>query len=241
MTILQPLDDGRWVDDRLSALAPVHDLQPNATGLLPRLHARRAALRARRLRWTGAVAAIVVIVVSVPVTRAFAARCLEACVSGVSQLWRADEPLANAPKVTGFELGSLAPDVAGTDEAGRPVSLIARRGHVVVVNFWATWCGPCRAETPVLNSLVDRYGARGLDVIGVSLDQDGWTAIKPFVESQSVTYPMVLGNDAVAATFGGVPELPATFVIDPDGVIVAKLVGQMREGQYEALFAKILR
>jgi peroxiredoxin len=93
----------------------------------------------------------------------------------------------------------------------------------------------------VLNSLVDRYGARGLDVIGVSLDQDGWTAIKPFVESQSVTYPMVLGNDAVAATFGGVPELPATFVIDPDGVIVAKLVGQMREGQYEALFAKILR
>src|SRR6185436_5422525 len=101
MTLPQPLDDSRWVDDRLSALAPVNDLQPTATGLLPRLHARRAALRARRLRWTGAIAAVVVIVVSVPVTRAFAARCLEACVSGVSQLWRADEPLANAAKVTG--------------------------------------------------------------------------------------------------------------------------------------------
>ena len=241
MTHLQSIESDTWVDERLSALTPASDWQPNAAGRIATLHARRAAHRARRLRWTGLAAAAVVVFVAVPVTRAFGARCLEACVSGVSQLWRADEPLAGAPKLTGFEVGSLAPDVAGTDESGQPVSLIARRGHVVVLNFWATWCGPCRAEIPVLNSLAQRYGSRGLDVIGVSLDRDGWDAIKPFAGNLPINYDVVLGNDDVAASFGGVESLPATFVIDPDGVIIAKMAGAMHDGQYDALIEKVLR
>jgi peroxiredoxin len=237
---LQSHETDPWVDERLATLTPALDW-PRAESRIDTLRGRRAAQRARRLQWIGAAAVVVMIGAAVPVTRAFAARCLDACASGVAQFLRADEPLANAPKGTGYEIGNLAPEAIGADAAGRAMSLSSLRGHVVVVNFWATWCGPCRAEVPVLNSLATRFGQRGLDVIGISMDADGWPAIKPFVESEAMEYPILLGTDAVAETFGGVGHLPATFVIDPAGVIVAKMEGAMREGQYDALIERILR
>jgi len=243
MTHLQNVDADTWVDERLALLA-VPAALPDPDRFLPAMHARRAALRTHRLRLGGLAIAATIIFLAVPVTRAFGARCVEACVtvtSRVAQFWRADEPLANAPKIVGSGVGDLAPDLAGTDAAGQPISLLSLRGRVIVVNFWATWCAPCIGEIPVLNSLAGRYGPRGLEVIGVSLDQDGWSAIKAFAGRRSMTYPVALGSDDVAASFGGVDQLPATFVINANGVIVAKMVGAMRDGQYDALIEKMLR
>ena len=244
MTLHQHDDPDLFVNERLATLVPASDWQPEAEAQLASLHARRATRRARGLWWTGIAVATTIVLVAVPGARALGLRCLEACVnasSRVAQFWRADEPLANVPKRVGATVGSQVPDVAGFDAAGLPVSLSSRRGRVVVLNFWATWCPPCRAEIPVLNSLERRYGALGLDVIGVSFDDDGWAAVRPFAESLAVTYTLALGSDEVATAFDALRELPATFIVDRNGVIVARIVGAMREGQHDALIERLLR
>src|SRR5262245_49862199 len=130
-------DTDSWVSDRLAVLSPAVEWNPNAATHLAAMHARRASQRARRLRGVGLAVAAAVIFCAVPVTRAFGARCLEACVNATRplQFWRADEPLANVPKQTGFRVGDLAPDFVGTDASGHAVSLASLRGHVVVLNF----------------------------------------------------------------------------------------------------------
>jgi thiol-disulfide isomerase/thioredoxin len=243
MTLRHAPDNDKWVDDRLSTLAPPDGWIPNPAGLLPRLHARRASLRARRLGRAGIAVAAAILFVAVPVTRAFGTRCLEACVTvttRVTQFFRAEEPEANAPKVVGAGIGDLAPDVLGNDPGGRRHSLLSYRGRVVVINFWATWCGPCRAEIPLLNDLQARYAAGGLDVVGVSLDENGWTAINPFLAQTPVQYTILTGDDRVAAPFGGVAALPATFIVNRDGIIAAKSGGAIRQGMYDELIERLL-
>jgi thiol-disulfide isomerase/thioredoxin len=242
---MKPHDDlDVFVHDRLASLTPGPEWTPDAGSHLATMHARRAARARSRHRWTALALALMLVFASVPVTRAFGARCVEACVSAtsrVAQWWTPAEPLANAPKAVGSTIGNLAPGLVGHDASGRPVSLADFRGRVVVVNFWATWCAPCRAEMPVLNDLQDRFGARGLQVLGVSLDENGWNAIDPFVAAVRVRYPIALGNDAVSASFGGVDELPATVVVDQAGVIVARMSGALRVAQYDELFDRLLR
>lgn len=243
MAHTSPNDFDRWVNDRLASLAPT-PWQPDLQGRLADLHRVRTRTQRRRLRWTGAAVVATAVCVSLPVTRAFGARCVEACVyttARMSQWWRAEEPAASAPKVVGATLGDLAPDLLGTRASGASLSLASLRGHVVVVNFWATWCGPCLGEIPLLNALQTRLGSQGLDVVGVSLDQEGWPALTSFIDHQAMTYPVVLGSDDIAASYGGVAALPATFVIDRDGVIVAKVEGPIRPGVYDELLQRLLK
>jgi thiol-disulfide isomerase/thioredoxin len=243
MTLPQPIDNDTWVDDRLRALAPPDGWHPNATERLPRLHARRARLHARRLRRLGLAVAAAIVFVAVPVTRAFGTRCLEACVNvttRVTQFFHADEPEATAPKVVGAAIGNVAPDELGADASGVAHTTSALRGRVVVINFWATWCGPCRAEIPLLNDLQARYGAGGLNVVGVSFDEDGWAAVNPFLAQTPVRYTMLMGNDRVAAAFGGADALPVTFIVTRDGVIAAKSAGAIRQGMYDDLIERLL-
>jgi cytochrome c biogenesis protein CcmG/thiol:disulfide interchange protein DsbE len=149
--------------------------------------------------------------------------------SRVAQWWRADEPGAAVPRVVGAAVGDLAPDLVGLDSQGAPIHLSSHRGRVVVLNFWATWCGPCLAEIPLLNDLQARYGSQGVDVIGVSVDEGGWPVVAPFADKLKIAYPLALSNDEVAAAFGGLSEVPATFVIDREGRIVIKRVGVLSE------------
>jgi thiol-disulfide isomerase/thioredoxin len=235
--------EDRWVNERLTALEPATDWQPDVAAGLSAVHARQAAVTGRRRR--AAVTAVfgAAVFVALPGTLAFGARCVEACVNlgtDVTQFFRADEPLATAPKAISAEIGGIAPEFIGTDGQGARLSLHSHRGRVVVLNFWATWCAPCRQEIPVLSALQARFGADGVDVIGVSLDEDGWAAITPFLSSARVSYPIALGNDDVAAAFGGVDALPATFVIDRDGVIHAKHVGAITAGLYDDLLTRLL-
>jgi thiol-disulfide isomerase/thioredoxin len=243
MAHIDPTAVDRWVDDRLATLTPAA-WQPDLPGRLAEFHRRHAQRRAHQLRWTVAAVVVIAVCVSLPVTRAFGARCVGACVyatTRVGQWWGADEPAATAPKVVGGTIGDLAPDNLGAGSNGSPLSLASLRGHVVVLNFWATWCEPCRREIPLLNALESGYSSQGLNVVGVSLDKEGWTAITPFLAGQAATYSITAGTDDIAAAFGGVSALPVTFIIDRNGVIAAKVLGPIGAGVHDELIQKLLR
>ena len=119
----------------------------------------------------------------------------------------------------------LAPSFALPQLDGGTLRLGDYRGRVVLLNFWATWCPPCRAEIPDLNRLQDELGPAGLNVIGVSLDEEGFEAVRPFAEEYKVTYPLVVDDGAVAAQYGSLQGLPTTFVVDRNGQIVRRVIG----------------
>ena len=108
---------------------------------------------------------------------------------------------------------------------GKMVHLSDYKGKVVLLDFWATWCGPCRLEIPWLKEFQSKFKDQGFEVLGVSMDDDGWAAVKPFVSELGINYRIVIGDDATAQIYGGVDALPTTFVIDREGRIAKVHVG----------------
>ncbi len=135
-----------------------------------------------------------------------------------------------------------APDFALKDADGRTVRLSDYRGKVVLLNFWATWCGPCKIEIPWFIEFEQTHKDKGFAVVGVSMDEEGWDVVRPFVAAMRVNYRTVIGTDMVAQQYGGVDALPTTFVIDREGKIAATHVGLVSKSDYEndiqALLAK---
>jgi len=119
----------------------------------------------------------------------------------------------------------LAPDFALKDADGRTVRLSDYRGKVVLLDFWATWCGPCRMEIPWFIEMQRENRDRGFEVLGVSMDDHGWEDVKPFLQEMKVNYRIVIGNDQTAEIYGGVESLPTTFLIDREGRIAVVHVG----------------
>ena len=117
-----------------------------------------------------------------------------------------------------------APDFSITDLDGQAVALRSYRGKVVLLNFWATWCEPCRKEIPRFLEFQKQYGPQGFQVLGVSLD-DNDKPVRRFRDEFKITYPVVMGNAKLAESYGGVLGLPISFLIDQDGRIAAKHVG----------------
>jgi len=120
------------------------------------------------------------------------------------------------------------------DLEGHEESLGQFKGKIVLVNFWATWCGPCRIEIPWLMALQEKYGPQGFTVLGVAMDEEGKSAVAPFIQkerfklgtdSQPVNYPILIGNDDVAEKFGGLVGLPTTILISQDGRQVKRIDG----------------
>lgn len=110
---------------------------------------------------------------------------------------------------------------------GTPLRLSAYRGKVVLLDFWATWCDPCREETPHFVELQRRYADRGLQIIGVSMD-DTSEPVRDFYRQFQMNYPVVMGNAKTGEAYGGVLGLPITFLLDRDGHIVAKHMGPVK-------------
>jgi len=133
-----------------------------------------------------------------------------------------------------------APEFALKDSNGTTVHLSDYKGKVVLLNFWATWCGPCKVEIPWFIEFEQTYKDRGFAVLGVSMDDDGWDAVKPYLQQRKVNYRVVLGNDQVAQNYGGIDSLPTTFVIDRDGRIASTHVGLVSRRDYDTEVQQLL-
>jgi peroxiredoxin len=132
-----------------------------------------------------------------------------------------------------------APELDLQDSFGKLVSLKDYRGKVVLLDFWATWCHGCKEEIPWFTEFERKYSDKGLSVIGVSLDEDGWKVVKPFTKAMAVPYRIVLGNESTAKEYG-VGSMPGTFIIDRDGRIAATYMGMADKNDVERNIQKLL-
>jgi thiol-disulfide isomerase/thioredoxin len=132
-----------------------------------------------------------------------------------------------------------APPFMAPDLDGQAISTAAWKGKVVLLTFWATWCPPCRAEIPMLIHLKDLYKDR-LEIVGVSLDDDPAAQVKSFTTSNRFNFPVVMATREIIRDYGGVPALPTTFVINPDGKVVQKHIGLYRSSVYEGEIRALL-
>lgn len=134
-----------------------------------------------------------------------------------------------------------APDFTLVNVAGKNVSLSDYKGKVVILDFWATWCAPCRKGIPDLISLQKEYKDK-VAVIGISLDRENTIAAVPdFVNKMGINYPVVYFNDQVINDFGGVSAIPTTFIIDQHGNIVKKIVGLYPKSEYENRVKELIK
>jgi|WetSurMetagenome_2_1015567.scaffolds.fasta_scaffold45624_5 peroxiredoxin len=134
-------------------------------------------------------------------------------------------------------MNGAAPQFTLHDVDGRPISLSSYRGKVVILDFWAPWCPPCRREIPDFISLQNQYASQGLQVIGIGLDQP--SNVASFVQRYGVNYPVVIGDDAISNSYGGVSGIPTTFIIDKQGIIRNKFVGFTDKAVFEVHIKKL--
>jgi len=127
-----------------------------------------------------------------------------------------------------------APEIMLKDLEGKDISLSQYKGKVVLVNFWATWCDPCRVEIPWLIEMQQKYSARGFTVLGISMDEEGAKVVAPFVNKERfevngtpslMNYPIVIGDDAAADKFGGLLGYPTSILVSRDGKIIRRITG----------------
>jgi len=133
-----------------------------------------------------------------------------------------------------------APDFALKNSKGETVRLSSFEDKVIILNFWATWCGPCRREIPGFVNLYKKYNEKGLEIVGVSVDQNGWDAVTPFIKNYKVNYPILMFNYQVVKDYGGIRGIPTTFIINRKGKIVEKIVGLQPDAYFERKVKELL-
>jgi cytochrome c biogenesis protein CcmG/thiol:disulfide interchange protein DsbE len=126
------------------------------------------------------------------------------------------------------------------DLDGKSVQLSDFKGKVVILDFWATWCPPCRAEIPNFVQLQTQYKDKGLVVVGISVDEGGPAVVSAFAKAQNINYPIVMGDESVSTAYGNIQAIPTTFVIDPSGNIVNRHEGFTEKSTFESEIQKLL-
>jgi peroxiredoxin len=158
----------------------------------------------------------------------------------VHTVHRSGEAPASTAKTTDAKM-KRAPDFTLRTLEGRSLKLSDFRGKVVLVNFWATWCGPCRVEMPMLVESYERYHSQGLEILGISMDDAGQEKqVADFVTERNVQYPILLGNSEVAGLYGGVRFMPESFLVDQNGNLVETNFGIENKDSFEQGIRQLL-
>jgi len=145
-----------------------------------------------------------------------------------------------ADSATRLTQSALAPDFSLESLDGKSLRLSDLRGKAVLLNFWATWCGPCKIEMPWFVDLQNQYGSQGLQIVGVAMDDASKEDISKFAKDMGVNYPILIGKESVGDQYGGVPALPESFLISRDGKIVDKIIGLRGKAEIEDAVKKTL-
>ena len=204
------------VDDKLAKLNPDDEWQPNVNRALARVKERDRGAR----KWIWPTAAVL----AASACLIFASFIVKNTVSAT---------------VKTVKDGQTAPDFRLQDATGANIRLSAYKGKVVVVDFWATWCHGCKTEIPWFMEFQNKYKDRGLAVIGVSMDEDGWNLVRPFVQEKKMNYPVVIGNDALAKQYG-VESMPMTLLVDRKGRLAASYIGLVDKDIFEKELIRLL-
>ena len=207
------MENERWVDEKMAALGVSNPVDVDA-GLAKLRDMQRA--RTRRVVLAGGVVGALGVAAALPQTRAVAKQCVDYC-----------------GELIGGGATGMAPEF-GLDG----VRLSDYRGRVVLLNCWATWCRPCEIEIPWFMDFERAYGAKGLSVIGVSVDS-GWDVLTPFVQRKGINYKVVLANEQFSKLYG-VSAVPMTFLIDRAGRIAITHTGLVSRDVYERDITRLL-
>ncbi len=149
------------------------------------------------------------------------------------------EPARTSPEPSREPPSTKAPQFRLKDIEGRTINLASLKGKVAIIDFWATWCPPCRLEVPILNNLQTKYRHQGLEIIAISLDES-LDDIQRFLEQSPLNYTVVQGNETVMSQFGHITALPTTFFLDRRGNIRSQHVGFMSQAALEKKIEQLL-
>ncbi len=130
------------------------------------------------------------------------------------------------------QIGKAAPDFAMADTYSKEHKLADYRGRVVLVVFWATWCPPCMQEVPSLKRLQNKYGEKGLSVLGVSVDGRPEKVLPKFIADEKINYQVLVSNNKVEKAYGGISSIPTAFLIDREGILRASYLGYTAESRF---------
>jgi peroxiredoxin len=149
-------------------------------------------------------------------------------------------PVAAIADLTPANSRKPSPDFTLTDSKGASIKLSDYKGKVVLLDFWATWCGGCKVEIPWYIEFQNTYKDKGLSVVGVSMDDDGWKSVKPFLAENKINYPIVIGNSDLGTQFG-LSGLPLTLLIDRNGKIADSHAGMVEKDAFEREIQSLLK
>lgn len=218
-----------WIDGKLKSLNAPGVFQPDAADAGARLRIRQMEIpRQTRWTWVAVAAALCLAPLAFPAPRAFAQRGLNRVLNMVLRIEVA-------------EIRPAAADFTLTDANGKIVRLTDYKGQVVLLNFWATWCAPCKTEIPWFMEFEKTYKDRGFTVLGVAFEEDGWTTVRPYIASQGMNYPvMISAPEQLPKPYSRIEMLPTTYLIDRQGRIAGTHDSLATKAVYEEWIRKLL-
>jgi peroxiredoxin len=232
-------DISDWVDQRMSSLDPEDNWQPDAPAHLARFHALKTARNwtGRTLIWSAAVIGVfAVFMITLPSPQVLAHKCVECSVA----VWQSFAATYATQTIKPMPNRKPAPDFQLTDADGKDVRLAELKGKVVLVNFWATWCEGCQVEIPWFVEFQKRYGGEGLVIVGMSMDDDGWKSVRPWIKENNVNYSIVMSKPELAKQYG-LQTMPLTVLIDRKGRIAASHCGIVNKAETESNISALLK